>query len=482
MINKYFLRQCLVATGFILQCFSVNISLAFPSILIPILLSSNAKEFRITPDEASWLASCNTITGLIGLFTLPPIMQKYGRKVINIGTAVTQLMGWLLYIFTNSVATLYVARLTHGLCLGSVYLHCVIASEYSDPKRRGYLVAIKKMMGTVGVLTCHALSLSCTWKQIAIFAIFPYIMIIINGLYWPESPSYLAMKGKFEECKYSFYWLHGKSTEKQNELKILMAAQTETMLKNKRKKSNIIIEILYSFRDKIFLKSFILTTLLILAIDVSGRFYLLTYVIQIIREIVSDEVTAGYCTIVVDLLTILASFLSIFLIHNLKRRTVLFSSGIFSGTLMLILSLILFLKQQYQLDSYSSVRWSSICIVILLNFVLYVGLIPVSYNISGEIFPVEYRGIGPSVSGLSFMTFYFTTMKYTPAIIDGTGLHGMYLIYGLCLLLCILVLYFILPETKDRTLQDIEDEMKGVNRTATEVKPMLDETMEECAK
>ncbi|XP_059051474.1 facilitated trehalose transporter Tret1-like [Achroia grisella] len=475
MANKYFLRQSFIAFGFITHGFCAGMAIVFISSLNLALLSPDATEIRATPDQTSWLASCNTITGLIGYFTIPPIMQKYGRRVINIGTAVIYSIGWLIYIFANNILTLFIARLVHGICLGAIYINCVIASEYSDPKRRGYLVAIKKMFSLIGAFSCHALVLCWTWRQIAIFAIFPNLLIIINGFYWPESPSYLAMVGRFEECKYSFYWLHGKSVEKQNELKILMAAQTERILKHNRNNCTSPIELLYAFRDKVFLKASLVMSVLIFAVDVSGRLYLFTYVIQIMRELVTDEAIAGYCTLIVDLFTITGSIISVFVIHKLKRRTALLFSGILTAILMLSTSLLIFLKEQYKIQS--SLTWIILSIVMLQNFVSYIGFIPVTYNIAGEIFPLEYKGIGSSVTGISYMLFYFVTMKFTPFIIDGTGLQGMYLIYGICLLLCILVLYFILLETKDKTLQDIEDEIKGVKRSAIEMKPMLDGTV-----
>ncbi|XP_045518648.1 uncharacterized protein LOC123710655 [Pieris brassicae] len=45
------------------------------------------------------------------------------------------------------------------------------------------------------------------------------------------------------------------------------------------------------------------------------------------------------------------------------------------------------------------------------------------------------------------------------------GVGGMFAIFATCLLVCVIGLYFTLIETKDRTLQDIEDEIKGIKRT-----------------
>ncbi|XP_059051477.1 facilitated trehalose transporter Tret1-like [Achroia grisella] len=466
MYDKYFLRQCFIASGIIFQAFCGSMSVTLPSVLNPILLSPNTSDIKATSYEVSWLAACNSITGLVGYFVLSPMMQKIGRKMTHFSVSVTVAIGLIVLALAKNMVMLFIARLIHGLYLGSIFINSIIACEYSDPKRRSYMVAIKKLSVSFGVLASHTLALCWTWRQISIFSIFPAIIAMIINWYWPESPSYLALKGKIDECRHSFYWLHGKSGEKEYELRILIAAQTETRLKNKLNKSNMVIQLLHLCRDKAFLKPFFVTTVLLLAVDASGRFYFVIYVTQIIKEIVGNESSAAYCTIFFDIITIVAIFASLFVIHKFKRRTVICCSGFMSGLLMIIISILIYLKSQFVTLLYLS--WIALSVIMIQNFITCIGLIPISYNIIGEIFPLEYKGSGPSFSGISFMTFYFISLKFTPVIIEEIGLQGMYFMYGLSLLLCIFVLYYILPETKDKTLQDIEDEIRGIKRTTVE--------------
>ncbi|XP_068633563.1 facilitated trehalose transporter Tret1-2 homolog [Battus philenor] len=61
-------------------------------------------------------------------------------------------------------------------------------------------------------------------------------------------------------------------------------------------------------------------------------------------------------------------------------------------------------------------------------------------------------------------------LKFAPKVFKAFGLHGTFLLYGIVTTLCTLVLYWYLPETKDKTLQEIEEHFKKETRESTESK------------
>ncbi|XP_059050792.1 facilitated trehalose transporter Tret1-like [Achroia grisella] len=242
--------------------------MAFPSVLILSILSTTA-DIKGTQDDASWLGACNAITGLIGFFVLSPIMQKFGRKSTNILVNIIVAAGWITFSFATSITTLFIGRLIHGICFGAVHINAIMISEYTDAKRRGYFGAIKKFSVSLGVLCCHSLALCWTWKQISIFAILPALIVIILTWFWPESPSFLALKGRFEDCKESFYWINGNSVEKENELTVLIASQSQRIEKKKRKQANVLNVLFQALSQRNFLNSLFTATVLTLSSDAS---------------------------------------------------------------------------------------------------------------------------------------------------------------------------------------------------------------------
>ncbi|XP_072946007.1 facilitated trehalose transporter Tret1-like isoform X2 [Epargyreus clarus] len=437
---------------------------SFPAVLNPSIMAPNGT-IHATSDEASWIAASNGITGIFGFFFLSPLFQKFGRKYVNFGVNVVQLIGWIIFVFADTILELLSARMMQGVVVGSYFITAITVTEYCDPKRRGYFMSMKKISQAMGSLACHSLALVVNWRYISAFAAVPLIISAIMILFWPESPAFLAMKGRFEECEKSFIWAHGNSIEKQKELKDLINAQAERLerKKNMPTKRLLLAKLFKKLIRKDFLKPFLIVSLLTIAIDASGRFFLLAYLTQIMIEITGDESIGMYCSVASDVLLICALSTSCILIRLFKRRTILFTLGAFAVTLMFLVSLALVIKSHFHIAT--EVRWLVPSIILMHSFVSHVGLVPTAFAISAEIFPLEHKGLGSFAGGIVFTTFYALSLKVTPIMIEDTGVSGTYALYGICVIVCLVLLYLILPETKDKTLQQIEDEIKGVKRT-----------------
>ncbi|XP_072946152.1 facilitated trehalose transporter Tret1-like [Epargyreus clarus] len=450
--------------------FSSGIILAFPSVLNPAILSPNATEIKATGDQASWIAASHGMSAFVGFAIFSPLFQILGRKTINIILNVFLLIGWIVFYFSYSVTSLVCARLTQGFVVGGVYIIAVSLSESSHPARRGYYMSLKKVSLGLGSFACHSLGLVWTWRQIAAFGVIVVFVNIIMLLACPESPPFLALTGRFEECKKAFRWLFGRSPESEKELNELISAQMKNIEERKGKKSNQIVAAAKVLLKKDFLKPLFIVTLGTWAVDACGRYFMLAYTTQIMIEITGDVSISMYCAVVSDCLLIIALLLSCFTLKRYSRRTLTFKLGFFSAFLMFFVSATVILRS---CGIIPDIKWLTPTAVLLHSFVAHVGLIPVTFTIVCEIFPLEYKGMASFMSGITFTVFYTITLKVTPLMIKKTGIEGTYAIYGLCVVICLGFLFFILPETKDRTLQDIEDEIRGVKRNINDVQCTL---------
>ncbi|CAH2217116.1 jg6293 [Pararge aegeria aegeria] len=300
--DVYLRRQCIVHTANCMLSIGTGFMLSFPAVLNPDILSPNGTGIHATPDQASWIAGTNGISGIVGFCFVPYVMQVYGRKFVHIALNLFYVLGFLILALATNIPCLYAARIIQGIPMCAVFITSIMVGEYSHPKRRGYFITIKKTAVATGALMCHSLALCWTWKQIAAFAVVPNSLAILFTLTWPESPSFLALTGKYEECDKSHMWLYGDS---------------------------------------------------------------------------------------------------------LKR------------------------------------------------------VVPACFAIMSEIFPLEHKGIGTGATGVVFTILYSIVMKCTPLMIEKTGVEGTFGIYALHVIVGLLILYFILNETKDKTLQQIENEIKG---------------------
>ncbi|XP_050357235.1 facilitated trehalose transporter Tret1-like [Nymphalis io] len=454
----YLWRQSLVLMADCMHSIGTGLMLSFPAVLNPAILSPSNTEISVTPDEASWIAASHGFSGVIGFCVIPPLMQVFGRKFAFFCMNILVSTGFFIFALANSISALYAARIIQGMALCGVYITAIVLGEYSHPKRRGYFITIKKASVAIGSLMCHSMALYWTWRQIAIFAIIPQIVSIIITCSWPESPAFLAMKGKYEECSASYIWLHGDNSKNRKDLEELIAAQQERRQKNKNSKKDKLIAFLRKLTQRDFLRSFLIVSVLTMIIDASGRYYMLAYIVEILIQITSDETIAVYCTIGADALTLVALSISCFIIRCFKRRTILFTAGILSVSLMFVTSFLTFLESSYKI---SISFWVTPFVILLNVFIVNAGVVPVCFAIIGEILPLEHKGTGSCTTGIVFTILYALVMKLTPLMMDKTGIVGTFGIYGTCVIAGLVVLYFVLNETKDKTLQEIENEIKG---------------------
>lgn len=386
-------------------------------------------------------------------------MQAYGRKFVYIGLQCFAFIGFVIVALANSVNWLFAARTLQGIPMCIIIVSTVILGEYSNPKRRGYFISISKSSFVIGSLLCHCFAISWNWKHIATAGAVSHAITLFLTFLWPESPSFLALTGKYAECEKSHKWLFGDTPKSKRLLDDLLSTQMEYKERVKRKRN--LKTLLRCFLKKDFMKPFIISSLLMILTNASGRMYMPAYVIEILKGLTKDESMTAYCTIGSDILTLIAFLSSSFVIRYWRRRTLLFISGITCVILMGMISLLTVLKSRYNFGI-SVYWWLSPLIILSIVFVANMGIIPTCYAIMGEIFPLEHKGIGTSGTGIIFTVLYALSMKCTPIMMERTGVEGTFGIYALLILVCSSILYFILNETKDKTLQEIERDIKGV--------------------
>lgn len=360
------------------------------------------------------------------------------------------------------------AKSIQGLAIGGFIITAVTTSEFTHRKSRGLFLTMNKVALSCGSLMCHSLALVCDWRAIGVIACLPALFNLIIFCICPESPAFYALKGRFQDCEKSFIWFHGDFEDSRQEMKSLIIAQMER-IKNKDENEFLLAKLLKKFFRRDFLIPFFIATLATFAVDASGRYFLLGYITQIMIELTGDKYIGIYCSMIFDCLMIGTLFISTIVIRTFKRRTVLLRFGAASVILMFAVCLSEVMKNYVS----SKFKWVTTVTILLHSSVSTIGLIPAAFTVTMEIFPLDHRGMGSLTAGVAFTLFYAITMKITPLMMDKIGLSGTYLAFGVCVAFCLTILYFILPETKDKSLQEIEDEIRGIKRSPAEIELMI---------
>ena len=83
---------------------------------------------------------------------------------------------------------------------------------------------------------------------------------------------------------------------------------------------------------------------------------------------------------------------------------------------------------------------------------------------AGELLPSDMRSLGCGLLGVLDNISLFVAVKTVPALVSGLGIHGAFLLYSCCCLANIVICFFVMPETKGLTLEEIEDSYKKRER------------------
>lgn len=431
--------------------------------------------------------------GIVGNFISPVLMTRFGRQKAHLICTIPALLGWIVFVLGNTVPLFLLARLLHGLALGlRTPLAAILVAEYTEPKYRGAFLGTFAISLGLGILLSHVWGAHLTWKMTAVVcSAFPLIAMAVISLS-PESPSWLASKGKFDDARKAFRWIRGEGVVQQEELDEMIKAQEREIHVNESRKnrdvqetfklnrlfksiSDAIKTVMKIFKKREFYKPLIIAICMLIVFEFGGAHMVPAYGNLILQSVLNkdDPKDVAWQFTVIDLLRTVCAFLAIFLLKNVKRRTILFTSGAMTVLSLTLISVFIYLKKAELLTHWFVLDTIPMTLMILYSLSFCLGLVPLNWVICGEVFPLTYRSLGSTLS-TSFLTPAFViSMKTAPHFYSSIGVEGAFLVYSATLTVCLLIMYVMLPETKDRTLQDIEDSFKGKKHSDIEVQLSL---------
>ncbi|GBP36019.1 Facilitated trehalose transporter Tret1 [Eumeta japonica] len=396
---------------------------------------------------------------LISFFFVAPVMEWYGRKPAHVLIVIPNILTCVVYYYASNVTTLVLARMVHGLsCGGAIALSPIIVAEFTSPKLRGILLNLKTSFGALGVMLAHTLGLFFDWRKTILVGMTMPAFALLITFTWPETPAWLASRGHNERCASAFYWLRGKGARSQKELRALIKAETDR--RNTRvisgdrtfllKAKGFFIQCV----KKDFRKLVMLLLCIFIFLEASGRYFFPLYAIKIINAFTNGQ-SSIYYVVILDGVILLSTILACVLIQRYQRRTLLFSTGAVCIALLLTTCLYLLLKSKGII--HRDYAWIPLSLFGLYFILLNLGALPILMVVLGEIFPLKYRSAGVTMSAIILSITLIITLLVTPTMMKVLDIHGSFTVHSFCMIGALLYLFYNLPETKGRTLQEIEE-------------------------
>lgn len=390
------------------------------------------------------IVSIALIGALIGSFCSAYLVNRWGRLPVIRANAALFFFATLLSSFAPSFWVLILSRMGVGIAIGiSCYVIPLYISELSPARYRGSLVAINTIAVTGGIfvsyLTSCLLSPDESWRWMLGIGVIPAAILWIFSQILPESPRWLTQQGKISDAKKILCFLHDKNyaekelAEIQNGLKENTSHPRDLFTPQMRKRLGVGITLA-------MIQQFC---------GINGILYYAPILLQKIGwESVSQVML---WTLFIGFLNFLMTFVVLLKVDSHGRRLLLLG-GLMGMTLSLFM---LAYGLTFELNSV----WikGSVLISLFAFIAFYAGSIGcIFWIVIAEIYPCGIRGLAMGIaSGCNWTANLVVSFTFL-SLLESIGTVGTFSLFAFACLLSFLFCYLWLPETAQRSLEEID--------------------------
>ncbi|CAK1549459.1 unnamed protein product [Leptosia nina] len=421
-------------------------------------LTRDDASVKLTVGEISLIAAIINVTCICGFAVVGVATEIFGRRrAISIITSPV-ILCWIVVYFVEDKTTLLLTRVLVGVSYGGILIISKVSiGEYITPKKRSLYVNVIASGGQLmGTTLGHLLSLAMNWRNVALIGLVPTALSCILPFFWVESPSWLASKGRYEECERAFRALHVLDEDSEKELRLLIALEKrkESVVNVDRSYMAPIKKIIKASRQKYFWKVILLSIIINVYRIAAGRVLFSTLALSIFRDFTGYSNLWGI-TLLVDGLGIFGALNSCILVSVFnKLRTLIFVFGSLGNFILMFLSGVCYFTENKSEDN--TIVWVKASLLALYFLFVNSGAYPVLETLLSEIYPLEAKTFCIFIVGAIAGVLQFLTIKSAPEMFKNIGYDGTFFLFSVIIFMCIAYLWKFMPETKGETLQDIE--------------------------
>ena len=387
------------------------------------------------------------IGAVIGAATNGVLADVFGRKKIIMATAIIFILGSILCGFAPNVYVLIISRIFVGLAVGIVnFVIPLYLSEIAPKAVRGTLVSLYQWAITAGILFSYAINSVFansvfSWRWMLLVGVLPGLVLLIGMSFMSDTPRWLISKNKDEEAKKVLRKIE-PDVDTENEIKEIK--HTLKLNENLDRK--------FKFK-KWMIMPFVVGIGIMFAQICTGINTIIYYAPTIFKIAGFDSNSnAIYATTGIGVVNFLMTIVAVFFTDKLGRKPLLYFG--LTGVMLSLAALGCAFAYQEVLGAGLKVVAVGSLVTYIICFAMSLG--PIGWILVSEVFPLKIRGIAMSICTVANFAFNFFVVGSFPVLIHKIG--GAYTFWGFAAvsLLCILFVYFFVPETKGISLEQIE--------------------------
>lgn len=402
------------------------------------------KEFNLNSVMEGWVTSSALVGCFFGALGAGTLSDRFGRKKIM------TLAAWLFFVsalgcgLARTPTELVLARLLGGLGIGIASLISPLyIAEIAPPRIRGFLVALQQLaivLGILGAFFCNSailhssLAPTAQWRWMFGLGAAPALLFLLCILPVPESPRWLMQRGKKEQARAILTRVAGPEAAEAEAAQILEAISHEGGRWSDLLKPGL--------RRAVFIG----VTLMVLT-QITGINAIMYYAPKVFEQAGVSASMAYNNTVWVGLANLVFTLISMAVVDRLGRKPLLLIGATCMGLSLL------------GVGAAFAAKLSGLGV--LIGVLAYVGSFAVSMGVVGwvlvsEIYPTRTRGRAMSLATAAVWAACFLVSQTFPMLIEQCGPASTFWLYGLMCIVAIVFVAWFVPETKGRSLEDIE--------------------------
>ena len=410
------------------------------------------KKFELSPVMTGWAASSAIWGCVFGAMGAGYLSDAFGRKKVLIVTAILFIVSSIGAMMPDNLTQFLIARFIGGLGIGAAsMLSPLYISEIAPSQSRGTLVSLYQLAIVIGINLIYFVNLKIAafgdeawnvetgWRYMLGSGAIPAFLFLVLLFIVPESPRWLVKRNRDDEAFDTLSKVNGPDEGR----KVLEEIKTSINHESGTLKD------LFTSRLR---PALVIGIILALFSQITGINAIIYYAPEIFKSVGFGAESALFQTVLIGAINTLFTFVALWLIDKAGRKQLL----IWGLIGMVVCLLAVGLCFHYEL---TSGPW---LIIFILGFIACFAssLGPIPWVLLSEIFPTKIRGVAMSFCTVILWVGVLAITQFTPVLLQEVGGAFTFWIF---MINAIFLLWFVwakVPETKQRTLEEIEKSWK----------------------
>jgi len=424
-------------------------------------------------ENASWITSAPPIGAIPAALIASFLLQWIGRRLTLIFATMLYIFSWIILgtgSIHESLIAIIIARAFVGIAVGLIMPAAQIyVSECTSPEIRGILGSLPAIFMAFGISATYFVGAFVSWNVLSyLCAIVPCIGLISTFLV-PESPIWLKNKGRSIEAMNSALWLKNEAV-----LETLKGQGIE--ISTKTIDTNVSVDVEKSIKknditkveengNELFSRKTVVPFGISMCLMIFQQWTGVNTVIfntVTIFKAAKISIDAHLASNIVGFIQLVATAMSIFLVDKAGRRILLIASGLIMSLSLSVIGVYFYVLNGQMIDSIEmDLSWLPLASLIIFMIGYSAGFATLPYVLMGELLPSKYRNTLGGVASSFNLLHTFLVLKLFSTMETALGYHGVFWIYAINSLIGTIFVIFVLPETKGKSLTEIEQLFAG---------------------